>query len=382
MTSAERREARYQRRKAKREAKRLQLLETYNFERVISSDSLWKAAKASRRGVFWKVSVQRYNMNLLRNSVKMHKALESGADPRKGFICFDILERGKPRHIQSVHFSERVVQKSLCTNALLPLLTRNLIHDNGASLKDKGTGFAMDRLKVHLRRHFKEFGLNGYILQVDFKNYFGSIRHQPLYELYQKQFGEDKRLVDFAFLFVTAFGEIGLGLGSETSQINAISYPNHIDHFIKEVLKCKNYGRYNDDSYFMFQTKADAKAALKTLESMYERLGITLNRTKTGIVKISKEFNFLKAHFSISETGHIAARPSREAITRERRKLKKMLKIYLRGEMCIEDIHTSYMSWRGCITQKNAYDTVCAMNELYNELFGYYPEPKKRRNKK
>ena len=63
MTSEERKEARYQRRKAAREVKRLKMLETYDFDRVVSPDALFQSAKEARRGVYWKASVQRYCMS-------------------------------------------------------------------------------------------------------------------------------------------------------------------------------------------------------------------------------------------------------------------------------------------------------------------------------
>ncbi len=376
MTSGERREARYQRRKAKREHRRLQRLELYSFDRVVSPDALWKAAKESRRGVLWKASVQRYNMNLLRNSLKAAKDLRAGADLRKGFISFNIIERGKLRRIQSVHFSERVVQRSLCSNALIPLLTCNLIHDNGASLKNKGIDFAVHRLKTHLRRHYRRHGTEGYVLLVDFKGYFESILHGPLYELYRRSFGEDNRLVDLAALFIAAFGDRGLGLGSETSQINAITYPNKIDHFIKEVLRCRFYGRYMDDSYFICESKEHAKAVLAAISGWYTNMGITANPRKTVIVKLSRGFTFLKTHFVLTDTGRIVARPCRECVTRQRRKLKKFRKFLNAGDMTLDQIHNSYMSWRGFIAHKNARRTIHCMDRLYEKLFGYWPMKK------
>lgn len=373
MTSVERKEARYQRRKAKREARRLDRLAQYNFNRVVSPDALWKAAHKSRRGVYWKASVQRYNMNLLRNSIKSSQMLSAGDDLRKGFICFTIMERGKLRHIQSVHFSERVVQRSLCSNALIPLLTGNLIHDNGASLAKKGIDFAVRRLKTHLRRHHKQHGTEGYVLLVDFKGYFNTIRHEPLYDVYRRTFGEDNQLVNLASLFVSAFGNKGLGLGSETSQINAITYPNSIDHYIKEVLRCKYYGRYMDDSYFICESKERAKEVLEAILVKYAELGLIASPKKTAIVKLSRGFTFLKTHFLLTDTGRLVTRPSRESAVRQRRKLKKFHKFLAAGVMTLEQIRDSYMSWRGFIMRKNARRTVHNMDLLYKKLFGMSP---------
>ena len=373
MNSQERRELRYQRRKAEREKRRLAILEQYNFDNAIDADNLYQAMKEARKGVYWKASVQRYNMNFLRNILLTHKALQEEQDIRKGFIEFDIVERGKRRHIRSVHFSERVVQKSLCSNVLIPHLTRSLIHDNGASVKDKGIHFAIDRLKKHLRQHFKLHGRDGYVLLIDFKGYFENILHEPMRDIYDRAFGEDKKLVEFAMLFVYAFGEYGLGLGSETSQINAITYSNANDHHIKEVLRCKHYGRYMDDSYFICATKAEAQRILDVMLERYAALGIKTSPQKTSIVKLTRGFTFLKTQFSLEESGRIVARPSRKSVIRQRRKLKKFKKFLDAGQMSMAEIRCSYMSWRGYIAHKNARRTIRNMDALFTRLFGISP---------
>lgn len=376
MTSFERKEARYQRRKAKREKRRLKMLETFNFDRVCSPDSLYRAAKKARRGVLWKASVQRYNMNLLRNTLKASKDLQAGADVRKGFIEFSLVERGKQRNIRSVHFAERVVQRSICENALIPLLTRNLIHDNGASIKKKGIDFALRRLKKHLVSHYRKHGKTGYVLCVDFKGYFDNILHEPMSEHNRHMFGEDERLYKLSMLFIYAFGDKGLGLGSETSQINAIAYPNSIDHYIKEVLRCKYYGRYMDDSYIICESKKQAKSIKAQLLAKYAEKGIVVNKRKTAIIKLSRGFSFLKTHFSLSDTGSIIDRPCRESAARQRRKLKKFKNFLDAGVMTMAEIRNSYMSWRGFIGHKRAAKTIHSMDLLYKKLFGRWPTEK------
>jgi len=237
MTSKERRDGRYQRRKAERENKRRSLLDRYNFDAVKDPKHLYKAMKQSRKGVYWKASVQRYDMSYLRRIAQSRDELCTGKDIRKGFYTFYTEERGKRRYIRSVHFTERVIQKSFCTHALAPHLIRTLIYDNGASVANKGIHFSIKRMKVHLMRHYRKHGRDGYVLLIDFSNYFGNIEHKPLIDQYRRAFGEDKRLLWLASLFVTAFGDKSLGLGSETSQISAIAYVNEIDHYALEVLR-------------------------------------------------------------------------------------------------------------------------------------------------
>ena len=82
MTSEERHKAREQRRRAKRAEKRRKDLEQYdNYDNVISSRALYRAAVVSRHGVGWKASVQRYHINLLRNTWDLHRKLMNGEKP-------------------------------------------------------------------------------------------------------------------------------------------------------------------------------------------------------------------------------------------------------------------------------------------------------------
>ena len=308
MTSEERHEARYKRRKAKRDSKRKKVLEEHgDYYQVISRNALSRAAKEAAKGVKYKASVQRFMLRRLTNVSAIHRNLVYHKDIRKGFICFTLMERGKVRKIMSVHFSERVPQKSLNQNALIPVLTRSLIHDNGASRKGMGTGFAMKRLVGHLRWHYRRYGTEGYILLVDFSDYFGSIDHEVAKQIIADAF-DDPGIIWLANLFIDAYYEYnvkfknipeeeahkGLGLGSEINQTLAISVPNPMDHYIKEVLRIKCYGRYMDDFYLIHPDKEYLKYCLEQIEMICARLKITVSAKKTKIVKLSHGFTFLK----------------------------------------------------------------------------------------
>jgi hypothetical protein len=373
MTSEERREQRYQRRKQKRTAKRDARVGKYDdFDRVASCNALVEAYRKSRRSVTWKASVQRYGMNLLRNTLQSRAALLKGKSVAQGFIEFDIFERGKKRHIKSMHFRERCVQRSLCDNALAPVLERSLIYDNGASLEGKGIHFALNRLDAHLHRFYRKNGFSneGYVALIDFSGYFDSIQHGPTYDLLDRAF-HDKRIVNLCRQFIEPFGAQSLGIGSQISQVIAVAYPNAIDHFIKQELGIKFYGRYMDDSYLIHHNKAYLRQCLDRLIVEYAKLGIRVNPKKTQIIKLSNGFTFLKRRHFLLPTGRIVKKPCRESITRMRRKLKKFKALVEAGEMTMDAVRCSYQSWRGYISHADSYKTVQSMDELFNELFRF-----------
>ena len=145
MTSEERHEARYRRRKAERQRRRDARSEACgSFEQVFSYEHLYRAGRECCKGVGWKCSTQRYLGNFTANIARTHRELMDGTWKTKGFFAFDLMERGKLRHIRSVHIAERVVQRCLCDNALVPLFSAAFVYDNAASLKGKGIDFAMD----------------------------------------------------------------------------------------------------------------------------------------------------------------------------------------------------------------------------------------------
>jgi hypothetical protein len=373
MNSQERRQARYERRVKEREAKRQEKTSRYdNFENVADPDNLYIAYKKSRRGVSWKESIQRYEMNLFRNIAETRRKLLAGENVTHGFVEFDLMERGRLRHIKSVHISERVVQKCLCDTVLVPMISRLLVYDNGASLKDKGLHFSINRLIAHMGKFYRKNGNSndGYCLSIDFSKYFDSIRHEVLFRQQDNIF-RDKRIVNLIRDFISPFGDgVSLGLGSQVSQISAILYPNKMDHFIKEAQRIKYYGRYMDDFYIIHKDREYLKFCQKEIQRICETIGITVNQKKSKITKLKHGIKFLKGNYSLMETGRIVRRAAPESRKRMRRKLRKFKKLLEAGKMTYNDVYDGYQSWRGNYLKRfDAYHTLRRMDGLYNRLF-------------
>jgi hypothetical protein len=382
MTSTERHEARYQRRKAAREKKRRERLDLYDdFDRVANPAALMCAHFDARRGVLWKYSPARYNKDYMKCSAGSSERLYAGKKVCQGFYSFSIVERGKPRSIHSVHYTERVIRRSACVNALVPIFSHNLIYDNGASLKGKGITFAASRCETHLHEYFREYGDNeGYIILVDFTKFFDNIRYDCLFQQIDRLVF-DKRLNSLCRQFVLA-GDmdkpeerkgLGLYIGPEDSQIFAVSYPNPVDHFVKDGLRIKYYARYMDDAYIICRDKDEARRILGLLFEQYQRLGIIPNKKKTQIVKLSRGFTFLKTRYFLERSGRVVKKPCRESVVRQRRKLKKFRRFMDKGEMTIGQVCQSYMSWRGFIARKRAGRTIRSMDNLFYSMFHVKP---------
>lgn len=368
MNSEQRRAARRERRDAKREKNRLLRSETLTLSAVADVDALFDAALGAARGVRWKSTVQRYMARVMRNVIRARSDLLDGRDIRRGFVTFDIRERGKVRHISSVHFSERVVQKSLSRNVLAPAIWPTLTPGCSANIKGRGTDYAISRLKAQLVRHHREHGVEGYVLQVDFSDYFALIDHDACKRLVDRTVLDEgaRRL---AYEQIDSSGDRGLGLGSEPNQILAAALPSPIDRLGLRMPGVLASGRYMDDSYYIALEKDTLWCLLALIEIECARLGIVINRKKTKVVKLSRGFTFLKKRFFFGRGGKVVVRPSREAIARQRRKLKKQAALVKAGVMTREQAVQSYQSWRGMVMRLDAHETLLRMDALFKDLF-------------
>lgn len=349
------------------------------YEKVASFEALMQAADECKKGARWKATTQNFEINQLRWVADLKTQLDAGKYKGRGFNNFTITERGKVRHIQSVHISERTVQKSLVKNALYPAIVPSLIYDNAATLKGRGTEFALKRLRKHLAHHYRKHGRKGGILIMDWHNYFGSINHDILLSMLRKKIDDDK-IFAMCETFIRAFdGDVGLGLGSEISQISAVFFPNEIDHHVKEKLRIRGYGRYMDDLYVISEDIDKLQEARRDITKMSEALGLQINEKRTQIVKFDGgHFTYLKKRFYITPSGKIVMRLAPANVRRRRRKLKSQKRLYDNGKIGLDAVEQSYQSWRSYASKCNARKTIDNMDRLYRDLF---PEGRLLHNK-
>lgn len=376
MTSEERREARYQRRKAKREESRLKRsVECGSFDEVFSFRHLYLAGKKCAKGVNWKNSTQRYIGNLIPNTARTWRELQNRTFKHRGFYEFNLFERGKKRHIRSVHISERVVQKALCDYCIVPIYSKALIYDNAASLKDRGMDFALRRIKTLLQKHYRKYGLEGGILLYDFHSYFDTASHVPLFREAAKRI-HDPRLQEISNSFIEDFGECGLGLGSQVSQVNALLLPNAIDHFFKEQLGVKVYARYMDDGIAIHHDLDHLYFCYDCLLLLAQSIGVEINMRKTRVIPLRDFFRFLKTRFIVTATGKVVLKMNPRSTTTVRRKYRSFKQMVDRGEMEYADIRAVHDSYRGYMMRGNSFRIVQNTNHYFKNVFGFYPDKK------
>ena len=389
MTSNERKEARYQRRKAKREAKAREV-GGKTFDEVFSFGNLISAGRKACNGVRWKTSTILFETFLLQESLKTKNELKTGRRKFKGFRSFRIVEHGKERAIDALAIRDRAAQKCLCQNLLTEALSRGFVTDNAASMKYKGMDYSLQRLKKHLQDHFRKHGLEGGIYQFDFKDYFGSIPHQGTKQRQKKRIFDSHiyRIfcwwVDDFMLLQTADmkkkGRCGVGLGSETSQIISLDYASPIDHLIKDVLSIHGYGRYMDDGYIISDSLEELYEIKRKVYALAESIGLRMSDKKNIITPFKNHgFTFLKMKTCLTKTGKVIMKLGKKSI----RSIRRKVKIFRRWVSCrtisAEDVFCSYQSWRAHARRVGSFDTLQAADEFFARLFPKELQKRKRR---
>ncbi len=349
------------------------------YEKLLDYNNLYQTYLNCKKEISWKESVQRYGCNLFQNLLTLHKALETQTYKQRPFYEFDIFERGKSRHIKSIHISDRILQRALCDYVLNPVLFRYLIYDNGASVKGKGLEFSRNRVKVHLQKYYRKYGNKGYVLLIDYSKYFDNISHDILLKKLAEKITDIKVMNLVTYLINTFGNDKGVGIGSQLSQTVGVFYPTELDQLCKTVKRCKYYGRYMDDTYIIHPDKDFLKKLLIEYSEKAAKLGIIINKKKTQIVNLKNGFKFLQMRYRFTATGKILIIPVRKSINRERRKLKKLAKHFDEGIISLEQIKEQYKSWRGNIVKYNSYKSIRNTDILYKNLFGGKQNGKRRK---
>ena len=327
----------------------------------------------------WKESTQRYRTNLLLRNIELHDDLMNGTYEISRTTDFELVERGKHRHIEAPAMRDRIVQKILCQNILVPYLSKPLIYDNYASLKKRGTAFARKRIDILLRRYIRKHGSEGYILQIDIRRYFDSVDHEILKKMVRQRVNEPPEVMQLIDYIIDSAGtHKGLNLGSEAPQIFAVFYLSPLDTFVKTVKRYKYYGRYMDDIFVIHDNKEELKNLLDEIKEQLKSLDLEINEKKTHITKLTRGFTFMQIKYNIVD-GKIIKRPTHSKVHRERQRLKKYKHLYDKGIISALEIQNAYRSWRNNIIKDcNACKrTIRSIDRLYDQLFTEHEKSKR-----
>lgn len=373
MNSQERREARYQRRKAKRQKKREERCAALGpLSEVFSYRKMFFYGRKCCNGVRWKQSVQNFESHLFSGTARRRREVLEGKWKPKKCVHFTLCERGKVRPIDAPHITDRQIHKTLCNEVLVPLYTPSMIYDNGASQIGKGLHWHFKRLKQHLAWHYRHYGREGAVLQIDLKGYFPNAPHALIYERHQQLITDPalRELADKIIRFSPCpTPGRGMPLGVEPSQQEMVALPSQIDNWVKCQARVEYDGHFMDDNILFFPTIEEAKRMGHEIVRRFEARGIRVNRRKCSVTPLTKPFRFCKARFTLTETGKIKINGSRDGIKRARRKLKLFYREFKAGKRDFKDIE-QYMECQSAYYRCfDDHGRLLRLRRLYHAIF-------------
>ena len=340
-------------------------------EKICSFEKLYRAAHICKKNVMWKDSVAGFIKNALTNCYTLHQELMNDTYTLSPYSIFVVHEK-KTRTIVSTRMRDRVVQRSICDNYLTEYLTKSFIYDNCACLPGRGTDMARNRLKCHLQRFFRKHGLNGWVLKVDIHDFFGSTPHDVVKAAVAKRV-PDPWVREQVYNIVDSFDHIdpdrGMGLGSQITQLVQLAVLDDLDHYIKEKLRIKGYVRYMDDFILIHEDKEHLKYCLVEITRILNDLGLELNIKKTGIQPIRNGIHFLGFSFRLTGTGKVLQIVLHKKVSKERRKLRRLVDRVYAGEMTRQHVDECYKAWRAHVDKGNCHSLLSKMDSYYVNLY-------------
>lgn len=342
------------------------------FDEMCEFEVLYEAFKQARKGKRSKYSEAQYEANVLQLTERLSYILKTRKYVPSKFENFYVREP-KLRLVQAPAFVDKVVQHALVDNILYEAITHSFIQDNYASQKHKGTHYGLSRLRLAMLSYFRhnkgvdeedrrKQGLpprpmsewnysDGWVLKCDVRKFFASIDHDLVKEKLRKKVIDD-RVYELMCTYIDSTD--GLPLGYQTSQLLALLFLDEFDHFVKERLRIRYYGRYMDDFYLIHEDKEHLKYCLKEIRAYLDDLRLELNE-KTAIFPLRNGIDFLGFHTYLAETGKVVMKLRRSSIQRMNARIKYWKKAYPKGEVRKEDIITSFRAWDAHAAHGNTY---------------------------
>ena len=317
----------------------------FDYEKIYEFNNLYAAYKASRLGKRGTREVVRFEMNTGANLCKIMDELKNGTYRLSGYYHFTIHDP-KEREIYALHYRDRIMQHSLCDNLLAPYFETHLIYDNAACRTGKGTLFAMNRLNLFMRKHYREHGTDGYFLKCDVRKFFDNVDHAVLKKRLETVV-DDKRTLKLLYHIIDSYHtepNKGIPMGNQTSQWFALWYLDPLDRLVKERLRIKYYTRYMDDMILISHSKDELLNALREMRALLKELKLEFNE-KTQIFPITHGVEYLGWRYYLTDTGKVIRRIKTHSKIRWRHRLRRLKLMYAEGEVLVPKIKESIQSF-------------------------------------
>lgn len=350
-----------------------------HFEDVITKENIYRSYKRIRKGKRLRTYPIYYHIDLSHRLYKLRQNLESGSYKMRKVYAFTVYEP-KEREVVSDYFEDKIVQDILSKQVLYPTIQPKLIYDNYATQPNKGTHLALHRLQKFMIDFAKNqnWDGSGWVLAGDIKKFFYSIDQ----DICEKQINDlpideklKKLIIEQVHMCTPELNPYrkepgkGLCIGFQPSQWLSIYYLNSFDHFVKETLHIRYYGRYMDDFFIIHEDKEYLKYCLEKIRDyLWSNLKLELNK-KTYIHPFSQGICFLGYHVTYNVNTHqIDTDIRRKSINKVMRRGKKHVKRIKDGKMKLNDAVASLNSWSAYADHGMNEKAANAREKLWNMI--------------
>lgn len=358
------------------------------FEKICSFENLLKAYYLAIIGNRYKEAAVKFSFYLESNLIKINQELLDGTFTTSPYKHFLVTEP-KLRQVSAPDFRDRVIQHAL-VSVIEPIFEATFISDDYACRVNKGTHYALNRVKKFLQASRSYYGKDKdiYILKCDIKKFFPSISwdvllniikrkitcqktfdlvekiittHRICGQLYTKQ--KNNQLDFFKEALqqepVSVTNRRGLPIGNLTSQLFANVYLNELDQFVKHQLREKWYGRYMDDFFIISADKEHLKTVKEQINQFVtETLKMTLHPKKSCIQKNKNGMCFVGYRIFWD---HILIRGN--TLLRMQKKYQKKVSNFRKRKIPLKKLVETENSIKGHLKHANAYN-------LAKKMFG------------
>lgn len=356
------------------------------FDEVFTYEALYQAHLRGRLAKRDKKPLVKFETAMLHNVYKIYSSLKNGTFRIRGYNHFTVYEP-KRREIQTLHYSDRVVQHVLCDDVLSPYFTKRAITDNTVCQLGKGIHFALQRFESKLNAFVRKHGCNGYFLKCDVLKYFPSVPHDKLISMFCAQI-RDERIKSLLIHIIESYHTSpeylakygydcltpdpaksgrGIPIGNQTSQVFGMFFLDKVDRLIKEQMRVKIYSRYMDDFLLVHEDKKFLQNALARITEAVTALGLKFN-SKTQIFPLRNGVTFLGFRYFVTEDGRVVKTIKKKTKKRLRSRTALLKKACIEGVISPERVSQSIAAFHGHLKHAKSYNIE---TEIYEKLSGY-----------
>lgn len=219
------------------------------YSKIITLESLYKAAKNAQKGKKKHRSVIKFNSNYEENIQNLHLSLLNKTYKVGEYSLHTIYEPKKREITNLKNFEDRILHHAIILH-LEDIFVNSFISQTYSCIKKRGIHKCLNTLTKYLKNEEETH----YCLKFDVKKFYRNVDLNILKIKLSNKF-KDVNLLNLLFQIINSYEEGGLPLGHLTSQYLANFYLNSFDHYIKEKLNIKYYLRYCDDAVILHRNK-------------------------------------------------------------------------------------------------------------------------------